>query len=196
MQKPLDLALKDVYSFSKKSDTAGGKLVQLGYETLTENIKKLIRHSFSINVDSHEAGEPFDDGRPVLVGQKVKHLFITEGSSLAVLFPRWDNVLQSYLEFLSSSMYSSFILALFLFNTLYMHVANANLIHVEYFRCASIMFIGYSSLNRFIRIVVSYDKRIILFDKSNETYLIEDVSSSMSENFLSSAMKHQQQHHS
>ena len=70
-QAPKDDNLKDVYSVTKK---VGNKRVNLSVEELTEKVKSLVRHVFSIVTENN------DDG-PVLVVRDIKMKFETDGGS-------------------------------------------------------------------------------------------------------------------
>ena len=70
-QAPKDDSLKDVYSFTKK---VGNKIVNLSVEELTEKVKSLVRHVFSIVTE-------YNDDGPVLVVRDIKMKFETDGGS-------------------------------------------------------------------------------------------------------------------
>lgn len=72
LKQKLDKDQEGIYRFSKK---VNGKTVQCTVEELTEKVKCLVRHSFTVQTSQNH-----DDVIPLLTGKKVSHSFNEEGS--------------------------------------------------------------------------------------------------------------------
>ena len=73
-QKPLDPALKNVYSFSHRVEK---RRVTLDSDGLAGQVKQLIAHSFQLDATEQQPRVQ-EGGAPILVGRKVSHKFVTD----------------------------------------------------------------------------------------------------------------------
>lgn len=90
-QIPPKLGYEDVFLFSKKKQT-------FSVEKLKENVKKLVRHAFTIQPETST------EVIPILTGKTVKHLFLENGEenwftgkviSQVPGYPEWYNIIYS-----------------------------------------------------------------------------------------------------
>jgi len=73
-QNPNSEDMKSVYKFSKKAENE--KTETLTVEELTENVTKLVRHTFNIEPRPRDRDEPT---QALLVGKTVRHTFNEDG---------------------------------------------------------------------------------------------------------------------
>jgi hypothetical protein len=66
-----------VYKFSRKTDNEKNEI--LSVEELTKNVKKLVRHAFTIERQPNDGEAP---PQVLLVGKTVKHKFIEHGQEI------------------------------------------------------------------------------------------------------------------